>query len=140
MVKSIRYVTDAWINKGSGIPVFEQDLRSFGPDLFIVNEDSHSPAKEKLCTELGINYLVLKRIPEDGLPTRSTTSIRSSNQCQKKRRAKTLAVSITFGSSRKVGRNITSVRELARPNRNLGRTGCHRYLHAGLECFGIFNN
>jgi cytidyltransferase-like protein len=82
MVKSIRYVTDAWVNKGSGILDFEADVREFLPDLFVVNEDGHSPAKEKLCTELGINYLILKRIPEAGLPARSTTSIRSSNQCQ----------------------------------------------------------
>jgi len=82
MVKSIRYVTDAWVNKGSGMLDFEQDLRSFMPDVFIVNEDGHSPAKEKLCAELGISYLILRRIPEAGLPVRSTTSIRSSNQCQ----------------------------------------------------------
>jgi len=82
MVKSVRYVTDAWVNVGSGILDFETDLRRFMPDLFVVNEDGHSPAKEKLCTELGIDYLILKRIPEAGLPTRSTTSLRSSNQCQ----------------------------------------------------------
>ena len=82
MVKSVRYVADAWINKGSGILDFEEDMRTFMPDLFVVNEDGHSPAKEKLCTELGINYLILKRIPEAGLPARSTTSLRSGTQCQ----------------------------------------------------------
>ncbi len=82
MVKSIKYVTDAWINTGSGILDFEDDLRRFKPDLFIVNEDGHSPAKEKICTELEINYLILKRIPEAGLPARSTTSIRSEVHCQ----------------------------------------------------------
>lgn len=83
MVQSVRFVTDAWVNKGSGILDFEQDLRAFKPDLFVVNEDGHSPAKEKLCTDLGIDYLILKRIPEAGLPARSTTSLRSGNaQCQ----------------------------------------------------------
>jgi len=82
MVKSIRYVTDAWINSGSGILDFEEDIRKFMPDLFVVNEDGNSPAKEKLCSELGIDYLILKRIPEAGLPARSTTSLRSTNQCQ----------------------------------------------------------
>ena len=82
MVKSVRYVADAWINKGSGILDFEEDMCTFMPDLFVVNEDGHSPAKEKLCTELGINYLILKRIPEAGLPARSTTSLRSGTQCQ----------------------------------------------------------
>lgn len=82
MVQSVRYVTDAWVNVGSGILDFEYDLRRFKPDLFVVNEDGHSPAKEKLCTELDIDYLILKRIPEAGLPPRSTTSLRSTTQCQ----------------------------------------------------------
>jgi cytidyltransferase-like protein len=82
MVKSVRYVTDAWVNIGSGILDFEEDLRRFKPDLFVVNEDGHSPAKEKLCTELDIDYLILKRIPEAGLPPRSTTALRSDTQCQ----------------------------------------------------------
>jgi cytidyltransferase-like protein len=83
MVKSCRYVTDAWVNKGKGILDFEEDLRDFCPDLFVVNEDGHSPAKEKLCTELNINYLILKRIPEAGLPVRSTTALRTGGaQCQ----------------------------------------------------------
>jgi len=82
MVQSVRYVTGAWVNVGSGILDFEEDLRRFRPDLFVVNEDGHSPAKEKLCTELDIDYLILKRIPEAGLPPRSTTSLRSNTQCQ----------------------------------------------------------
>lgn len=77
MVKSVRYVKDAWINSGSGIMDFEKDLRRFHPDVFVVNEDGHSPTKEVLCKELGIEYLVLKRIPQEGLPARSTTSLRS---------------------------------------------------------------
>ncbi|MDD4921060.1 MAG: adenylyltransferase/cytidyltransferase family protein [Bacteroidales bacterium] len=82
MIKSVRYVTDAWVNAGSGILDFEDDLRRFNPDLFVVNEDGHSPAKEKLCAELGIDYLILQRIPEAGLPARSTTSLRNGAQCQ----------------------------------------------------------
>jgi len=82
MVKSIRYVKDAWINTGSGILDFEEDVKRFKPDVFVVNEDGHSPAKEDLCTKLGIDYLILERIPEAGLPVRSTTSIRSANLCQ----------------------------------------------------------
>ncbi len=77
MVKSIKYVTDAWVNKGSGIMDFEKDLRSFMPDIFVVNEDGHSPAKDSICKELNIEYKILKRIPETGLPARSTTSIRT---------------------------------------------------------------
>jgi len=76
MVKAIRYVTDAWVSKGSGIMDFEEDLRRFKPDIFIVNEDGNSPAKANLCKEIGIEYIVLKRIPEPGLKPRSTTDIR----------------------------------------------------------------
>lgn len=82
MVASIRYVTDAWINSGSGFLDFEDDIRRFKPDVFVVNEDGHSPAKEKLCTELGMDYVILSRTPEAGLPKRSTTAILSSNLCQ----------------------------------------------------------
>ena len=31
-------------------------------DIFIVNEDGNTPAKEELSKELGIEYIVLKRI------------------------------------------------------------------------------
>ena len=76
MVKAVRHVTDAWINSGNGILDFVDDLKRLGPDKYVVNEDGHSPAKEDLCNELGIEYIVLSRIPEVGLPTRSTTQIK----------------------------------------------------------------
>jgi cytidyltransferase-like protein len=82
MVKSVRYVTEAWINRGSGIMDFEEDVRRFKPDIFLVNEDGNSPAKMDLCKELGIEYVVLERIPEAGLPARSTTSLRRADSCQ----------------------------------------------------------
>ncbi len=81
MVKSIRYVKDAWINSGSGFLDFEADMRKFRPDIFIVNEDGSSQAKIAICDELGIEYIVLNRVPEPGLPARSTTEIRGSNTC-----------------------------------------------------------
>jgi cytidyltransferase-like protein len=81
MVKSVRYVKDAWINTGSGIMDFEDDVRRFRPDIFLVNEDGNSPAKAELCRELGIEYVVLERIPEAGLPPRSTTALRTSDFC-----------------------------------------------------------
>ncbi|MDR2086124.1 MAG: adenylyltransferase/cytidyltransferase family protein [Dysgonamonadaceae bacterium] len=78
MVKAIRYVKDAWINAGSGIMDFEEDMIRFRPDVFIVNEDGHSPHKEAICKTLGIEYRILSRIPDKGLPSRSTTDIRST--------------------------------------------------------------
>jgi len=82
MVKSIRYVSNAWINSGSGILDFVDDLKRLKPERYLVNEDGHSPAKEELCKELGIEYIVLKRIPDAGLPPRSTTSLRGEIGCQ----------------------------------------------------------
>ncbi len=81
MVKSVRHVTDAFINSGSGIMDFAQELSELKPDYFVVNEDGYSPAKKSMCDEMGIELKVLERIPDAGLPARSTTAIRSSNNC-----------------------------------------------------------
>jgi cytidyltransferase-like protein len=77
MVKSIRFVKDAWINSGSGLIDFEKEIRELKPDLFFVNEDGFTPDKQTLCNELGIELMVSKRIPMRGLPARSTTALRS---------------------------------------------------------------
>ena len=49
MVKALKCVKDAWINRGSGIMDFEQDVLELKPDIFFVNTDGHSPAKEDFC-------------------------------------------------------------------------------------------
>jgi hypothetical protein len=51
-------------------------MKSLGPDIFVVNEDGHTPDKEQICKDLGIEYKVLKRIPYANLPVRSSTSLR----------------------------------------------------------------
>lgn len=81
MVKAVRYVKDAFINSGNGLMDFEENLKKLMPDIFVVNEDGYSPAKKMLCDELGIELKVLERIPDAGLPPRSTTAIRSSGVC-----------------------------------------------------------
>ncbi|HLN56591.1 MAG TPA: adenylyltransferase/cytidyltransferase family protein [Bacteroidales bacterium] len=73
IVKSIRYVHDAFLGSGVGMLDFEPDLRRMKPDIFIVNSDGHKPEKEALCRELGIQYVILERIPEPGLPERSSS-------------------------------------------------------------------
>jgi cytidyltransferase-like protein len=77
MVKSIRFVKDAWINSGSGLMDFEEEIKALKPDVFFVNEDGFTPDKQAYCLEAGIELLVSKRIPASGLPARSTTSLRS---------------------------------------------------------------
>jgi cytidyltransferase-like protein len=73
IVKSVKYVHDAFLASGSGILDFEPDLVRIKPDIFIVNRDGHSPGKVALCKRLGIQYKVLDRIPEPGLPARSSS-------------------------------------------------------------------
>ena len=76
MVKALRCVKDAWINRGSGIMDFEEDVLALKPDIFYVNTDGHSPAKEDFCRKHGIEYVVAKRVPHGDLPARSTTALR----------------------------------------------------------------
>ena len=82
MVKAIRYVKDAFINRGSGLMDFVETVDMVKPDVFVVNEDGGSDTKRKFCAERGIEYLVLQRVPDAGLEARSTTSLRNSVQCQ----------------------------------------------------------
>lgn len=77
MVKSLKAVKDAWINQGGGLIDFEEEIKDLRPDIFFVNSDGHSPLKENLCKELGIEYVVSNRIPHAGLPVRSTTALRA---------------------------------------------------------------
>ena len=76
MVKALKVVTDAWINKGGGLLDFLEEFKLLQPDIFFVNADGHTPAKEALCKELNIEYVVSKRVPHGNLPTRSTTALR----------------------------------------------------------------
>ncbi len=78
MVKSIRYVQDAFINQGSGMMDFIPTVDMLKPDIFVVNEDGSTPAKEAFCKERGIEYLVLKRTPQEGLEARSSTDIKNT--------------------------------------------------------------
>jgi cytidyltransferase-like protein len=73
IVKSVRYVHDAFLASGNGMLDFEPDLKRIKPDIFIVNHEGHTPEKETLCKKLGIEYIVLERIPEPGLPVRSSS-------------------------------------------------------------------
>jgi len=73
IVKSIRYVHDAFLATGMGMLDFEPDLKRIKPDIFIVNHEGHTPDKEILCKKHGIEYVILERIPEPGLPARSSS-------------------------------------------------------------------
>lgn len=76
MVKSIRYVKDAYINAGSGIMDFIPTVDFLKPDVLVVNEDGASEEKRKFCEERGMEYVVLKRDPHEGLEAHSSTDIK----------------------------------------------------------------
>ena len=78
MVKSIRYVKDAFINAGSGVMDFVPTLDMVRPDVFVVNEDGSSDEKERLCRDRGIQYVVLQRKPKEGLEARSSTALKKA--------------------------------------------------------------
>ena len=77
MIDSLACVKKCLVNTGWGIIDFENELAEVKPDIFVVNEDGHTPAKQALCNELGIGYQVLKRVPHADLPVRSTTMLRT---------------------------------------------------------------
>jgi cytidyltransferase-like protein len=77
MIEALACVHEVRINKGNGIIDFLEELKEIKPDIFIVNEDGHTPVKETICREYGIEYLVLRRVPHANLPARSTTALRT---------------------------------------------------------------
>jgi cytidyltransferase-like protein len=76
MLEALSCVKKVQINRGGGILDFLDDLKDLHPDIFVVNEDGHTPEKEQICKETGIEYKVLRRIPHGNLPVRSTTTMR----------------------------------------------------------------
>ena len=78
MVKSIRYVKDAFINQGSGVMDFVPTVEALKPDRFVVNADGSREEKRRFCQEHGIEYIVLDRTPAEGLQARSSTDIKQT--------------------------------------------------------------
>ena len=76
MVKAIRYVKDAYINAGSGIMDFIPTVDFLKPDILVVNEDGASEEKRRFCEVRGMEYIVLKRDPHEGLEAHSSTSLK----------------------------------------------------------------
>jgi hypothetical protein len=76
MVDAVRHVTQALISSGEGWLDADPEIRRIKPDIYAVNEDGDRGGKREYCTERGIEYLVLKRVPAPGLPPRSSTHLR----------------------------------------------------------------
>jgi len=76
MVGSIRFVKAALISSGHGWLDAEPEIYRLQPDIYAVNEDGDKPEKRAFCEQHGIQYVVLKRLPKEGLPRRESTLLR----------------------------------------------------------------
>ena len=76
MVQSIRFVKQAMISSGNGWMDAEPEIELLRPDYYVVNEDGDVPEKRQFCQEHGLTYLVLKRVPKEGLAARQSTDLR----------------------------------------------------------------
>ena len=76
MVQSVRFVKGALISSGQGWMDAEPEVAVLKPDIYAVNEDGDVPEKRAFCKEHGIEYVVLKRTPKEGLPRRLSTNLR----------------------------------------------------------------
>lgn len=78
MVKSIKYVKDAYINAGRGVIDYIPTLDIVKPDIFVVNAEGGSDEKRRICEERGIQYVELERTPHEGLQARSSSSLKAA--------------------------------------------------------------
>ena len=78
MVRAIRYVKEAYINQGEGYLDFLPTLDIVRPDCLVVNEDGDREDKRELCCKRGMEYIVLKREPREGLTARSSTDLKQA--------------------------------------------------------------
>jgi cytidyltransferase-like protein len=76
MVGSIRFVKRAFVAAGFGWLDADEEIHQLKPDFYLVNEDGDRPEKQAFCEKLGMQYVVLKRLPKDGLPGRQSTQLR----------------------------------------------------------------
>jgi cytidyltransferase-like protein len=76
MVAAVRTVTQALISTGSGWLDAEPEIARIRPHAYVVNEDGDKPEKRDFCIAHGIEYVVLKRTPKEGLSPRSSTDLR----------------------------------------------------------------
>jgi cytidyltransferase-like protein len=76
LVQSIRFVERAYIATGSGWLDAEPEIQLIRPAVYAVNEDGDKQIKRKFCEQKGIEYIVMKREPKEGLPRRTSTDLR----------------------------------------------------------------
>ena len=76
VVGACRYVKQALVSTGTGWMDAEPEIALVRPHMYAVNEDGDKPEKRAFCEAHGIEYVVLKRTPKEGLARRSSTELR----------------------------------------------------------------
>ena len=76
MVHAVRYVKQGLISSGHGWMDAEPEIDHIRPDYYVVNEDGDKPEKREFCARHGLDYVVLKRTPKEGLTPRTSTDLR----------------------------------------------------------------
>ncbi len=77
MVHAVRHVHQALVSSGHGWLDAEPEINRVKPHIYVVNEDGDKPEKREFCAAKGIEYVVLKRTPKEGLPRRESTVLRA---------------------------------------------------------------
>jgi cytidyltransferase-like protein len=76
MVQAVRCVHSGRISSGKGWMDAEPEINEIAPHAYIVNEDGDQPEKRAFCRAHGLDYIVLQRRPQQGLPRRTSTELR----------------------------------------------------------------
>ncbi len=76
MIQAVRHVKEAVISTGHGWMDAEPEVQRLKPGRYIVNEDGDKPEKRRFCEQYGIEYIVLNRMPRQGLTRRNSTELR----------------------------------------------------------------
>ena len=76
VVGAVRFVRQALVSTGTGWMDAEHEIDRIKPDIYAVNEDGDKPEKHDFCARHKLEYLVLKRLPKEGLMRHSSTALR----------------------------------------------------------------
>jgi cytidyltransferase-like protein len=76
IVGSVRFVHQALVSTGTGWMDAAPEIERLQPQIYLVNEDGDKPEKQAFCDEHGLRYVVLRRLPKEGLTARQSTDLR----------------------------------------------------------------
>jgi len=73
---AVRFLHQALVSTGHGWMDAEPEIKRLGIDVYLVNEDGDKPEKRAFAEAHGLDYVVLRRLPKEGLPARQSTDLR----------------------------------------------------------------